>query len=51
MTGVLVRFGRDSHPSFTEVCLNRHRVAPAGSRGSGRAGQREYSMQYVHCIR
>jgi hypothetical protein len=24
MTGVLVRFGRDSHSSFTEVRLNRH---------------------------
>lgn len=50
MTGVLVRFGRDSHPSFTEVCLNRHHGLWA-VRALGRAGQREYSMQYVHCIR
>lgn len=44
MTGVLWGFGRDSHPSFTGVCLNRHQ-------GPGRVASGEYSMQYVHCIR
>jgi hypothetical protein len=36
MTGALVRFGRDSHPSFTDVSLNRHRHRSRG--GLDRAG-------------